>query len=269
MRIRITHSTTHRYDVPVRAISQVLRLSPRDSDCQHVAHWRISLSTDGQMKAEEDAFGNLVQRFETDGPLEEMTITVEGVVDTFDTAGILRGVNERVPLEVFLRDTDLTGADDAIIAFAEAQATKAATSLDTLHNLLDALHERLGHDGEAQATTRSAAETFATGHGRPSGLAHVFVAAARHLEIPARIVTGYFAPENESVSMNAMHAWAEAHADGYGWIGFDVAHGVCPTNAHVRLACGLDYGDVTPVRGARKGGGREAMTVMVNISGQQ
>lgn len=269
MRIRIAHSTTHRYEEPVRAITQVLRLSPRDSECQQITNWRLSLSTDGRMQADEDAFGNLVQRFEAEGPLQEVTITVQGVVDTFDTAGILRGQHERVPPDVFLRHTALTDADDAIISFAQETTAGCATSLDRLHALMDALHERLGNEGDIQVRARGAAETFAAGQGMPRDLSHVFIAAARQLDIPARIVTGYCAPVDASDTASALHAWSEAHAEGYGWIGFDVAQGLCPTISHVRLACGLDYTDVTPVRGARKGGGKEAMTVMVNISGQQ
>jgi transglutaminase-like putative cysteine protease len=273
MRIKINHSTTHTYDVPVRAITQVLRLVPRDSESQQVASWRIALSTDGRTHMETDAFGNAVQRYETDGPLEEMTITVEGIVDTFDTAGILRGVNEPVPPEVFLRHTPLTAPDEAIIAFAEEKAGAAATPLEKLHILLDSLHERLACEENAAViaggTAAGAAAAFAAGRGLPRDLAHVFIACARHLDIPARIVTGYHAPVDMSGTARALHAWAEAYAEGYGWIGFDVATGNCPTTAHVRIACGLDYADVTPVRGARKGGGREAMTVMVMISGQQ
>lgn len=269
MRIRITHTTTHKYDVPVRAISQVLRLSPRDSDCQQVANWRISISTDGRMRVEEDAYGNLVQRFETDGPLEEMTIIVEGVVNTFDTSGILSGLNEKVMPEVFLRHTEMTATDDAIADFSDNITSNAATPLEKLHILLDSLHERLKMKGDALSPAKSAAETFCQGHGQPKDLAHVFIAAARHLEIPARIVTGYYAPPEAGETSTALHAWAEAYAEGFGWIGFDICAGLCPTTAHVRLACGLDYSDVTPVRGARKGGGREAMAVMIKISGQQ
>jgi transglutaminase-like putative cysteine protease len=253
----------------------VLRLVPRDNEAQHVASWRISPSTDGRMRPGEDAYGNLVQRFEAEGPLEEMTITVDGVVNTVDTAGILRGLHEPVPPDVFLRGTGLTTADEALIAFAMEQARGAKGQLETLHNLMDALHETLApgdmaaESAKAAPESRPAPDVFKAGSGLPRDMAHVFIAAARHLEIPTRIVTGYHAPVDGSGHTHMLHSWAEAHAEGYGWIGFDVALGLCPTIAHVRLACGLDYTDVTPIRGARKGGGKEAMNVVVDISGQQ
>ncbi len=50
---------------------------------------------------------------------------------------------------------------------------------------------------------------------------------------------------------NGAHAWAEAHVDGYGWIGFDCANGLCPIDTHVRIAVGLDYADAAAGARAR------------------
>ena len=41
MRIRITHDTVYRYEQPVKGLIQLLRLTPRDHDGQHVLNWRI------------------------------------------------------------------------------------------------------------------------------------------------------------------------------------------------------------------------------------
>ena len=56
---------------------------------------------------------------------------------------------------------------------------------------------------------------------------------------PARYVNGYFVTGGEHCS-EAQHAWAEAYIDGLGWLGFDPANQVCPTDRYARLACGLD-----------------------------
>ena len=44
MRLRITHETGYRYERPVRSLIQVLRLTPRSHDGQHVRAWRIEPS---------------------------------------------------------------------------------------------------------------------------------------------------------------------------------------------------------------------------------
>ncbi|MGH7485740.1 MAG: transglutaminase family protein, partial [bacterium] len=63
----------------------------------------------------------------------------------------------------------------------------------------------------------------------------------------------------------AGHAWAEAHVEGLGWVGFDPTHGVCITDRHVRVATGADYLEAAPVRGAHVGGGDELLSVAIRV----
>ena len=53
---------------------------------------------------------------------------------------------------------------------------------------------------------------------------------------------------------------------GLGWVAFDTANGLCATDAHVRVAVGLDYLGAAPVRGSRYGGGNEALDVSVRVN---
>ena len=61
------------------------------------------------------------------------------------------------------------------------------------------------------------------------------------------------------------HAWAEAFVPDLGWVGFDPANGFCTTDAHARVAIGLDYLGAAPVRGTRYGGGTETLMVTVKV----
>jgi transglutaminase-like putative cysteine protease len=85
--------------------------------------------------------------------------------------------------------------------------------------------------------------------------------------MPARYVTGYLATETEDES-EAHHAWAEAWIDGLGWVGFDVANNLCPTETYVRLTTGLDASTAAPITGSRRGGGKESMSVSVVAHGK-
>jgi transglutaminase-like putative cysteine protease len=62
-----------------------------------------------------------------------------------------------------------------------------------------------------------------------------------------------------------MHAWAEAHVDGLGWVGFDVANGISPDTRYVRVATGLDYAEAAPVIGTRIGGMGETLSVAIDV----
>jgi transglutaminase-like putative cysteine protease len=264
MRIRISHTIAYVYAEPARHITQILRLTPRDHDGQHVMNWRIEPTIDGRLRATQDPFGNIVHTFSADGPIAEMAIQVEGLIETTDLAGIVRGVTERVPVEVFRRDTLLTMRDAALAAFAEDVTRAAETPLSKMHALMDALHEKLPCVETGQRTGLGAAAAFAAGESIPQDMAHVFMTCARHLDVPARYVSGYVAQTDTLPHANGAHAWAEVHLDGYGWIGFDPANGLCPIDTHVRVAAGLDFADAAPVRGARKGGDGEALAVRVS-----
>ncbi len=96
-------------------------------------------------------------------------------------------------------------------------------------------------------------------------LTHIFIAAARSLGVPARYVGGHFCRGDGVIEQEAGHAWAEAHVPDLGWVAFDPANGISTTDAHVRVAVGLDYLGAAPVRGARQGGGNESMQVSVRV----
>ncbi len=266
MRIRVVHETHYAYDQPARGLIQVMRLTPRDHDGQHVREWRIEPSLDGRLTAREDGFGNIVHWFTADEPASSLTVRVTGEVETFETHGVVRGVVERLPPLFYLRDTPLTETSEALQAFAREAASGADQEpLAVLHRLLAALHERVTFEpGPASAGT-SAREAFEAGSGVCQDLAHIFVAAARHIEVPTRYVSGYVRREDDDDELEFAHAWAESLVPGLGWVGFDPAHGISATEGHLRVAIGLDHLGAAPIRGSRMGGGTETLTVHLRV----
>jgi transglutaminase-like putative cysteine protease len=266
MRIQIVHETAYRYAEPANRAIQILRLSPRGHDGQYIHNWRIDVDRDCRLDSTTDPFGNLVHSFTADGPFEALVITAAGIVETQDTQGILTGQVERFPPAVFLRDTPLTTADAAIRDFADKIAAESTSGrLDQLHELTRAVQERMRFDVDSTDTGTGAHEAFAHGHGVCQDFAHVFIAAARHLGVPARYVGGYLFRPDLLHGQEAGHAWVEALVENIGWVGFDPTNGICPTDAYVRVAVGLDYLGTAPVRGTRYGGSGETMTVRVSV----
>ena len=266
MRIRILHDTRYTYDQPARGLIQVLRLTPRDHDGQHVREWRIEPSVNGRLTAREDGFGNLVHWFSADEPASELTIRVTGEVETFEVHGVVRGAVERLPDPFFRRDTPLTEASPEIVRFAQDVAGSGdPTPLPMLHRLLAAVHDRITFEPGPTNAGTTAAQAFEVGKGVCQDLTHVFLAASRILDIPTRYVSGYFRRNDGTDEHKAGHAWAEALLPDLGWIGFDPANGICATEAHVRVATGLDYLGAAPIRGSRVGGGTETLDVTLRV----
>ena len=59
--------------------------------------------------------------------------------------------------------------------------------------------------------------------------------------------------------------WAEAYVARLGWVAFDPVNGICATDAHVRVAAGLDHLGAAPLRGTRYGGVGEVLTSKLTV----
>ena len=90
------------------------------------------------------------------------------------------------------------------------------------------------------------------------------ISAARLLGLPARYVSGYLMM-GDRIEQDAGHAWCEVHAEGLGWVGFDVSNAISPDGRYVRVAIGRDYRDAAPVAGIRHGAGAEGLQVRLQI----
>jgi transglutaminase-like putative cysteine protease len=269
MRIKIFHQTTYRYASAFKTVIQSLRMTPRDHEGQHVAKWRIELSADGLLRAGEDPLGNLTHALTVQGslqkPLNELIVSVSGEVITTDTNGLINGTAERFNPEIFLRSTELTQADDAICQFADKVMEGIDYPLTATHKLLEALNNDVKFDIEPTHVATTAAESFAIKKGVCQDMTHILIAACRHRGLPARYVSGYFKRIDGVTDQDAGHAWAEVYLPDLGWVGFDAANGICTTDAHVRVAIGLDYLGAAPVRGSRYGGGSETLDVALHV----
>ena len=98
--------------------------------------------------------------------------------------------------------------------------------------------------------------------------AHIFIGIARALDIPARYVSGYLMMDDR-IDQEATHAWAEAHVEHLGWVGFDISNGISPDQRYVRLATGRDYRDAAPITGISIGATTRELSVQVAVERQQ
>jgi len=269
MLIDVVHRTDYSYEQPVSYTIQSLKMTPSDWTGQRVLNWKIDTGGHGDLPAFRDSFGNLTHTFVANGFHDRVTITAHGQVETTDTQGMITGTVEPFPLNAYLRFTDLTEPSEAIRSIA-MQSKGGENRIDELHRLLNTVRDKVDYrTGETQVETR-AAEAVEYGFGVCQDHAHVFLSACRVLDIPARYVSGYLvASANPNETYEASHAWAEAHVPEIGWVGFDVSNRVCPTDAYLRVAVGLDYREAAPIRGLRKGGAGESLDVTVKVTQQQ
>ncbi len=268
MLLSIEHKTSYRYDQPVGYGLTRLRLAPRNGPLQRVRGWTVSVEGATQQLAYRDHFGNDTRLLAAEGLPHVISITARGQVETEDNAGITGPHRGDAPLWLFMRPTALTTAGERVTALIEPLRARGLQGLDLLHALMGAVGSAVRYEigGTHPATTAEEALGHATGVCQDQ--AQVFIAAARALGLPARYVSGYLRM-TDRIEQDATHAWAEAHVEGLGWVGFDVANRICPDARYVRIATGRDYVDAAPITGVRFGPGAETLDVHLRVADQQ
>jgi transglutaminase-like putative cysteine protease len=265
MHLTIHHRTTYRYIPPVTAVGVRLKLFPPAFSAQRVLSWAVSVNGVPVRPAFRDGWGDQVATRFVRGEVEVVEIAAEGVVETVDEAGVVKRLREWVRPGMCLRPTPRTEADSAITALAQEAVAGGGSQLDQAHRLQALVTRRIAYRAGSTDGATTAAVALASGVGVCQDHTHVLIAAARGLGWPARYVAGYYLPDADGTPDAATHAWAEFWIEGIGWVGFDAANELCPTDAYVRLCAGLDAFDAAPMRGHVEGLSAEALDVSVNI----
>jgi len=265
MRLTVRHATTYTYDPPAERCALRVRLFPPSFDSQRVKSWAVSVNGQPLHALLTTATADKEAIWTCHGAGEEIAIVAEGEIETADSAGVVRGLRESVRPSVYLRATPLTEADKKIEALAAAATGEKP--LDRMHSLFNAVADAVEYKTGSTASHTTAAQALKAGQGVCQDHAHILISAARSLGMPARYVVGYLLALEEKLTET--HAWAEAYVPDIGWVGFDSANRLCPTDRYIRLGCGLDAADAAPIRGNVMGGPKERLSASVDISQMQ
>ncbi|MFZ5671559.1 MAG: transglutaminase family protein [Pseudomonadota bacterium] len=264
MKLHIRHETKYDYETNVRSSIQRLHLTPASFATQKVHAWTIEAPGIDKALTYRDGFGNQVHVVTSQGAHDHVTVVAHGVVETEDAAGLVRGLNCPAPDNIFLRQTVATEPSPALAELARTAAARQQKPLDLAHEIMREIHARIAYQIGATDAHTTAAEALAEGRGVCQDHAHAMLSALRLLGVPGRYVTGYLVTDGP-LPATASHAWAEALIPQLGWVGFDAANCKCPTGDYIRVATGLDAQGIVPVRGSRRGGETESMTVSVVV----
>lgn len=265
MRLKISHVTEYRYDEPAAFSLQRLRLTPPTVAGQSTLDWSLHVEGAKPEVEYDDQFGNHVNLVSLQGEQKVTRIVAEGEVETEDRNGVIGPHTGFCPLWLFLRDTPRTKPGK--LTRELIKGVNGDNDLARMHALMAAIHETVDYRPGTSDADTTAEQALEKKSGVCQDHAHVFVAAARALQIPARYISGYLMMD-EKIEQAATHAWAEAHIPGLGWVGFDPANKICPDERYVRIATGLCYKDAAPVSGMRIGTPGEKLSVVVKVEDQ-
>ena len=267
MRLSIRHTTRYSFKAPIAHALQRLRLTPKETQGQTILDWTMEYEGAREELSYEDQNFNRVTLVSAIEGVREVVVTCRGTVETQDKAGITGRHSGYLPLWAFLSETKLTRPGPKVRQLIASVERSEGGMVGTLHNLSAAIAGAVSYETGVTTVETTAEEALAGGCGVCQDHAHIFIAAARALEIPARYVSGYLMM-NDRIEQEATHAWAEAWVQSLGWVGFDISNGISPDPRYVRIATGRDYSDAAPITGISFGAATENLQVDLAVEQQ-
>ena len=267
MRLAIRHTTRYRYAGPIVHGLQRLRLTPKETQGQTILDWTMEYEGAREELSYDDQNHNHVTLVAVDEGVSEVVVTCRGTVDTQDQAGVIGHHAGHLPIWSFLSETALTKPGPRVRELIAGVERSGGGMVETLHNLSNTIREAIAYETGRTGVDTTAEEAIAASCGVCQDHAHVFIAAARALDIPARYVSGYLMMDDR-IEQEATHAWAEAWVHNLGWVGFDISNGISPDPRYVRVATGRDYRDAAPITGVSFGAASENLSVDLAVEQQ-
>ena len=263
--LSIRHETLYRYAAPAVYSIQRLRITPRVEPLQRVLQWQIVAP--GKRRPMTDAFGNSGDIVTLSAPHHEVRIVASGEVEIQSPARGRIPDKSLLPIEAFTVPSRLTEPTETIRDFSSRLLPSGSAGSSSLLDLAAAIRDAVSYQSGATGIHSSADDALKLGLGVCQDHAHLFIACCHAAGLPARYVSGYIYPGE--VEHSASHAWVDAwvaDVDYTGWVSIDVTHACFQTEDYCRLAVGRDYEAAAPVRGIRRGGGDEQMSVRVDVT---
>jgi uncharacterized alpha-E superfamily protein/transglutaminase-like putative cysteine protease len=272
---RITHRTVYRYQSNADRSYNEAHLRPRDTPWQRsVEHALLVVPEPLHSWERTDSFGNHVTRFTVTGAFDSLTVTAQSYVLIKPAPVLPKSMPWESVVAVLERDRRF-GAQDArryraesrLVPSPEPVATYARESFAPNRSLVLAvselcarIHEDFEYEPGFTSVSTPMVEAFEARKGVCQDFAHVAIACLRSVGLAARYVSGYLetAPptgQKKVVGADASHAWISVYLPSWGWIDFDPTNDQMVSDRYITVAWGLDYWDVSPLRGIVEGGG--------------
>jgi transglutaminase-like putative cysteine protease len=287
---KIVHRTTYRYKFPVSLGNHVACLTPRSLPHQQAVCNRLAIQPSPATLTERlDYFGNTLCFFTVQEPHRELVVETssEVVMNGFrpldaggpeanlaweDVANLLSRERSPAAMEAcqFSFESPRIRLRPEFAAYALQSFTTGRPMMEALLDLTNRIYTDFRFDAKSTNVRTPAEEVLKKRRGVCQDFAHVQIACLRSLNLAARYVSGYlrtYPPPGKPrlIGADASHAWVSAYCPGIGWVDVDPTNNVVPSDGHVTLAWGRDYGDVSPLRGLILGGGAHTLRVGVDM----
>ena len=265
-RYKILHRTYYNFTTAVRLGPHTLRLRPRESHELRIESATISTTPPSTLRWYRDVEDNSVAIATFVDSASQLLIESEAIVRQYNEAPLdflvadyatdypfVYRPEDKAILAPYLNVDTRTTSESALLAQWLAGTWRASEKIQTytlLQRLASRIQQTLSYRIREEPGVQSPAETLALGTGSCRDWAFLFMAAARHLGLAARFVSGYLNSPPSTLNLGATHAWAEVFLPGAGWKGFDPTMGQIAGTDHIAIAMARLPESVPPVAGS-------------------
>jgi transglutaminase-like putative cysteine protease len=284
---KIVHRTTYKYKYPVSVGNHVACLKPRTLLRHRLEQCELRIQpTPATISERTDYFGNVLCFFTVQEPHRELVVEARSEVAVDGAAApwpqqspsweeVVQALpDDRSPagLEAcqFLFESPRIRKREEFAEYALQSFTPGRPLAEGLLDLTARIHNEFRFDAKVTNVRTPTEEVFRKKRGVCQDFAHLQIACLRSLNLAARYVSGYLRtyppPGRERlIGADASHAWVSAYCPGTGWLDLDPTNNLVPSDGHVTVAWGRDYGDVSPLRGLILGGATHTLKVNVDM----
>lgn len=278
---RITHTTRYVYPSPVTQCFSQAHLTPREMPGQRVAEYWLQVNPrPAFVHRRKDYFGNDVATFAVFQKHDRASAVATSLVEVappttqFRPSPPWEQVRDRLalPLDVeaiaaseFMFDSPYISALPQLREYAQPTFPPGRPLLDALQELTGRIHDEFTYHPRSTSIDTPLLEILRSRQGVCQDFAHLMIGALRSLRLAARYVSGYIRSGPRFQGAAASHAWVSVYDTQNGWVGFDPTNNMTISDAHITLAWGRDYSDVTPLKGLTLGGGGQSVEVEVSV----
>ncbi len=289
MLYEVRHRTSYDYDHDVSLSHHLVRLTPRTLERQRCLERVIeSFPVPSTFGEHSDHFGNTTTFLTIEGAHRRLEIIARSRVEVFpvavptipDQTPAWESIRDRcdaeargAPLEPveFVFPSALVPRRGQFADYAQPSFTAGRPVLEAALDLTARLHTDFAFDPNATTVVTPVLEFFKARRGVCQDFAHLMIACSRSLGLPARYVSGYLetapAPGQPKLAgADASHAWVSLWCGDAGWVDLDPTNNLMPSDRHLTVAWGRDFGDVSPVRGVLVGSGSHQLRVAVDVT---
>jgi len=289
--LEVVHETRYAYSAPVTLAHHLAHLQPLDDGAQRLLGFDLRVSpTPDPLRHSVDAAGNVQCHFSLIRPHDTLTVRAASRVRLAARFAALQPETS-APWDWLAERLQYVARSPFDPAVEYAMPSPFVPRLEVLRDygapifrpgrpvaeaaleLMQRIHADFQYESESTEIDTPLDQAFEQKRGVCQDFAHLMAGTLRMFGLPARYVSGYLLTssaddETPLVGADASHAWVQAWCPGTvgmegHWLDLDPTNDVVPGTGHVRVAIGRDFGDVTPLRGVIRGGGRHTLSVGV------